>query len=116
MIFGDGEQERDYVFVHDVVLANWLASTIPLPQAGDLDARAWNIGTGRGTSVNELAELLMRIAGGEVERLSAPERPGEVARSVLECSRAAAELGWRAETELEEGLKQTMEHLNEESR
>ncbi|HET6616610.1 MAG TPA: NAD-dependent epimerase/dehydratase family protein [Gemmatimonadota bacterium] len=116
MIFGDGEQERDYVFVHDVVQANWLASTIPLPQAGDLDARAWNIGTGRGTSVNELAELLMRIAGREVERLSAPERPGEVARSVLECSRAAAELGWRAETELEQGLKQTMEHLNEESR
>ena len=77
MIFGDGEQERDYVFVHDVVQANWLASTIPLPQAGDQDARAWNIGTGRGTTVNELAELLMRIAGGEDERLSAPERPGE---------------------------------------
>ena len=68
--------------------ANWRASTMPLPPAGDLDARAWNIGTGRGTSVNELADLLMRIAGREVERLSAPERPGEVARSVLECSRA----------------------------
>ena len=115
-IFGDGEQERDYVYVGDVAEANWIAATAPLPAALDLDARSWNIGTGRGTSVNELAELLMRIAGREVERLSAPERPGEVARSVLECSRAAVELGWRAETELEQGLKQTMEHLNEESR
>ena len=84
--------------------------------ASDLDSRSWNIGTGKGTSVNELAELLMRIVGRDVERVPAPERPGEVARSVLECSRAAAELGWRAETALERGLERTMEHLNEESR
>ena len=115
-IFGDGEQERDYVYVGDICDANWCAATVALPPPRDLDARAWNIGTGRGTSVNELADLLMRIAGRDVERLTAPERPGEVARSVLECSRAAAELGWRAETALEQGLERTMEHLNEERR
>jgi UDP-glucose 4-epimerase len=115
-IFGDGEQERDYVFVADVAQANWLAATTPLQAPGDLDARAWNIGTGRGTSVNELANLLMGIAGRDVERMSAPERPGELRRSVLDCARAAAELGWSADTPLEDGLSRTMDHLREETR
>jgi len=96
--------------------ANWLASTYPLPPARHIDARAWNIGTGRGTSVNELADLLMRIAGRVVERRRAPERAGELRRSVLDCSRAAVDLGWRARTGLEEGLARTMEYLGEESR
>ncbi len=115
-IFGDGDQQRDYVYVGDVVEANWRASTIALPEAGDLDARAWNIGTGRGTSVNELAELLMGVAGRTVERRHAAEREGELRRSVLDCARADAELGWRAETPLEAGLARTMEHLREENR
>lgn len=115
-IFGDGEQERDYVYVGDVVQANWLASIRPLSPAVDIDARAWNIGTGRGTSVNDLADLLMRAAGREVERVRAPERPGELRRSVLECSRAKAGLGWLPATDLEEGLARTVEHLKKESR
>jgi UDP-glucose 4-epimerase len=115
-IFGDGQQERDYVFVADVAQANWLAATASLPAPRDLDARAWNIGTGRGTSVNELADLLMEIGGRDVERKSAPERPGELRRSVLDCGRAAAELGWSPDTTLEDGLRRTMQHLREESR
>jgi UDP-glucose 4-epimerase len=115
-IFGDGQQERDYVFVADVAQANWLAATAPLPAPRDLDARAWNIGTGRGTSVNELADLLMEIGDRDVERKSAPERPGELRRSVLDCGRAAAELGWSPDTALEDGLRRTMQHLREESR
>jgi UDP-glucose 4-epimerase len=115
-IFGDGEQQRDYVYVGDVVEANWRASTNPLPRTGDLDARAWNIGTGRGTSVNELADLLMEAAGRSVERRHAAEREGELRVSVLDCTRAARELGWHAETALEAGLARTMEHLREEKR
>lgn len=115
-IFGDGEQERDYVYVGDVAEANWRVSTISLPDAGDLDARAWNIGTGRGTSVNELADLLMRVTDRPVESRHAAEREGELRRSVLDCARAAAELGWRAETPLEAGLARTMEQLREENR
>lgn len=115
-IFGDGTQERDYVYVGDVVEANWSASTAPLPAAADLDARAWNIGTGRGTSVNELADLLTGVAGRAVERRHEAEREGELRRSVLDCARAGAELDWRAETPLETGLARTMEHLREENR
>lgn len=115
-IFGDGEQERDYVYVGDVAEANWRVSTISLPDAGDLDSRAWNIGTGRGTSVNELADLLMRVTDRTVESRHAAEREGELRRSVLDCARAAAELGWRAETPLEAGLARTMEQLREENR
>nr|MBA3584854.1 NAD-dependent epimerase/dehydratase family protein [Gemmatimonadota bacterium] len=51
-IFGDGTQERDYVYVSDVVEANWRAATRPLPPPDSLSDRGWNIATGRGTSVN----------------------------------------------------------------
>ena len=96
--------------------ANWRASTVKLGPVSDLDARAWNIGTGRGTSVHELADRLMRVAGRVVDRRSAAERPGELRRSVLDCSKAAAELGWRANTDLDAGLERTMQHLETESR
>jgi len=110
-IFGDGTQERDYVYVGDVVEANWIATTHPLPDAEDLTARAWNVGTGVGTSVNELGDRLMRIAGRDVEREEAPARAGELQRSVLDCSRAAADLGWRPATTLDDGLARTLDHL-----
>jgi UDP-glucose 4-epimerase len=110
-IFGDGTQERDYVFARDVAEANWLAGTRPLPVLADLGSRAWNIGTGRGTSVNELAERLMAQAGREVEIQRAPARAGELYRSVLDASRAARELGWRPAVGLDEGLGRTLEHL-----
>jgi UDP-glucose 4-epimerase len=110
-IYGDGKQERDYVYVGDVAEANWLASTLPLPEPDGLTARAWNIGTAKGTSVNELADRLMAIAGREVERSHAPARPGELYRSVLDASRAATDLGWRPGVTLDEGLANTLEHL-----
>src|SRR6202171_1256679 len=62
-IFGDGRQTRDYVYVGDVARAVYLAATEPLPPRGRLDARAFNIGTGQGTSVIEIGELLQQVAG-----------------------------------------------------
>ncbi|MFL5529985.1 MAG: NAD-dependent epimerase/dehydratase family protein, partial [Gemmatimonadaceae bacterium] len=62
-VFGDGRQTRDYVYVGDVARSVWLAATSPLPQKGRLDARAFNIGTGVGTSVLEIASLLQEAAG-----------------------------------------------------
>lgn len=110
-VFGDGTQERDYVYVGDIVDANWRASTLSLPEHVDLTSRAWNIGTGRGTSVNELVDRISAVTGGRVERLQGPARAGELQRSVLDCGRAAEDLGWEPRVSMEEGLKMTVAHL-----
>jgi UDP-glucose 4-epimerase len=110
-LFGDGKQERDYVHVADVVEANWRASTRSLPAPDTIVARAWNIGTGRGTSVGELADVLMAGAGCEVERVFAAARAGELARSVLDIAKAEQELEWRPAVPLKDGLEQTMRYI-----
>ena len=100
-IFGDGKQTRDYIYVGDVVRAT-LASQ-------EVDGGVYNVGTGRETSVVELLELCVRVAGKDVEPEFAPPRPGELQRSVLDPGRAVDELGWRPERSLEEGLRETWE-------
>src|SRR3954466_9150181 len=87
-IFGDGLQTRDYVYGGDVARSVWLAATKPLPERGRLDARAFNIGTGKGTSVVEIAKLLQQAAGKSVPTEFAPHRPGEQQESFVEVSKA----------------------------
>lgn len=108
-IFGDGTQTRDYVYVADVADATFRAATRPLPNAGRLDARAFNVGTGTGTSVTRLAELLSRVAGKAPILEHAPSRPGEQQDSVVNVSKAARELEWRPAVPLEEGLARSFE-------
>ena len=110
-IFGDGEQTRDYVFVGDVVRANLLAAEMPVdPQPSGLDARAFNVGTGKETSVNDLAKTLMRATGREVPIRYAEARPGEVLRSCLDTT-ALRGSGWEPVTTLEQGLELTFQHI-----
>ncbi len=104
VVFGDGEQTRDYVYVTDVANAVYLAGTSALPAAGRVDDRAFNIGTGRATSVVELAAALQRGAGSSVEVEFAPRRLGESQDSFVDASKAAQVLGWRPEVSLEQGL------------
>ncbi|HEU5175426.1 MAG TPA: GDP-mannose 4,6-dehydratase, partial [Gemmatimonadaceae bacterium] len=106
-IFGDGSQTRDYIYVGDVADAFVTAAAAPLPAAGKLDARGYNIGTGIETSVVELAEMLRRASGKEVAIRFAPKRPGELQRSVLDPHKAERELGWKARVGLEDGLRET---------
>jgi UDP-glucose 4-epimerase len=106
-IFGDGKQTRDYVYVGDVARAVWLAATKPLPERGKVDARAFNIGTGKGTSVLDVARLLQEAAQSNVPVEFAPHRPGEQQESFVEVSKARDVLGWTPEVSLKEGLKQT---------
>ena len=106
-VFGDGEQTRDYVYVGDVARATVRAATGPLPPARQLDSRAFNIGTGVGTSVNDLARRLLGAAGRQVEIRHAPKRAGEQQHSVLDVRKAASALGWRPEISLDEGLGET---------
>ncbi|HEU4747950.1 MAG TPA: NAD-dependent epimerase/dehydratase family protein [Gemmatimonadaceae bacterium] len=106
-IFGDGLQTRDYVYVGDVARAMFMAATKPLPVKGSVDARAFNIGTGRGTSVVELARLLQSAAGSNVPVGFGPARTGEVQDSFLACAKAHELLGWKPDVTLLEGLKKT---------
>ena len=106
-VFGRGTQTRDYVHVSDVARATYLAATAPLPAAGRLDERGFNIGTGVATSVNDLAGILLEIAGSSVPVEYAAARAGEQEHSFLDVSKAASVLGWRAETGLEAGLRQS---------
>lgn len=109
-IFGDGEQTRDYVYVKDVVAANMLASDVSLDDGDGLDARAFNVGTGVGTSVNHLADVLEGIAGVGLPRDHESERPGELRHSTLDSSLIRSH-GWSPGYTLEQGLRETYEHI-----
>jgi len=109
-IFGDGEQTRDYVFVGDVAAASLAVTEAELAPASSLDDRAFNIGTGIETSVNELAAVLQQVAGRDVGTKYAPERPGELRHSCLSAERARA-AGWNQATGLREGLAQTFNYI-----
>jgi UDP-glucose 4-epimerase len=106
-IFGDGLQTRDYVYVGDVAEALWMAATKELPPIGLLDARGFNVGTGVGTSVVDLAKSLLEAAGTTVPIEFAPRRPGEAQESFLDVAKAERLLGWRPKVTLHEGLQQS---------
>ena len=100
-IYGDGSQTRDFVYVDDVVSA-FLA-------AGDKGSgELLNVGSGRELSVNELYSSLAGLTGTRQDPVYAPARPGELNRIAVDPSKASEVLGWRAATELPEGLKQTV--------
>ncbi len=105
IVYGDGEQTRDYVYVKDVARANLVTSTLELDDVGTLDDFAFNVGTGTETSVNELVGRIIEISGhAEVERQEA--RAGELLRNALDV-RKLKSTGWSPGYSLTEGLSET---------
>jgi UDP-glucose 4-epimerase len=104
-IFGDGSQQRDYVYVGDVaaVTVAALARRVGV----------FNVGTGVATSVVELFEACRRASGVDVEPMFDPPRLGELQRSVLDASRAERELGFAARTSFDDGIAATWEFIRE---
>ena len=100
-IYGDGKQLRDYVYVGDLVQANLLV----LDKG---DNQIFNIGTGKGSSVNDLFACLKEIMKFDKAVLYAPARTGELFRSVLNTRKIRQELGWKAKTSIKKGLKLTL--------
>jgi len=99
-VFGNGEQTRDYVYVADIVEA--------LLAAGDSQTvGTFNVGTGVETTALELGRRIADACDRPFEPEMAVPRPGEVQRIAIDSSRAAAELGWKPQTDLEAGLGRT---------
>jgi UDP-glucose 4-epimerase len=101
-IFGDGSAVRDYLFVTDVVDANVLALT---QGSGEM----FNLGTGVGTSVNDIVHELQDILGFREGAIHDAPRPGEIQRIYLDASRARRVLGWAPRVGFREGLRRTVE-------
>ncbi len=100
-VFGDGTQTRDFVYVDDAVDA--------FVRAADRGSGLLcNIGTGVETSVNELYAAMAAAAGVTDPAVSAPARPGELARSALDPGRAALHLGWEPWTDLATGVAEVL--------
>ena len=104
VIFGDGEQTRDFVYVGDVVTANIEAA---------LSGRTgvYNVATGKSVTINELIDTLRTIIGTNVSPTHEDPRTGDIRHSSASVSKAAAELGFRADTSLEDGLTETVEEF-----
>ena len=115
-VFGDGTQTRDYVFVRDVARANVLAATAAVSWGEVIDDTAFNIATARERTVLEVGEAVMGVMGRRVPVEFAPERPGELRRSVLDTRKAARRLGWRPEHRFEDGLAELVSWFREEAR
>ena len=110
VIYGDGEQTRDYIHVGDVVRANLMAARMDLSPAPGLDSRAYNVGTGIETSVNGLADILEEAVGIPTGRVFQGARSGELRRSALATARIR-ERGWAPALSLRAGLAATFEHI-----
>jgi UDP-glucose 4-epimerase len=98
IIYGDGKQTRDYVYIDDCVAAFLAAADYG-------KAGIWNIGTGAEVNVLDLAELVARLTGRRSQQVFVPARLGELARSALAWERAAQDLGWRPAVSLAEGVE-----------
>lgn len=105
VIFGSGEQTRDFVYVEDVVRA--LISC--LKEKGSEGEGIYNIGTGRQISVNQLYNMLSGLTRFSGAARHQTERSGEIKAILVNAEKALKGLDWRAETNIEEGLKQTVQ-------
>jgi UDP-glucose 4-epimerase len=106
LVYGDGEQRRDFTYVSNVVDA-----TIRAADAESVSGRIFNVAAGSPATVNQVAELIGNILGRPVERESAPPRAGDIRDSWADVSAAREAFGYETTVGLEEGLRLTAEAL-----
>ena len=99
IIFGDGSQIRDFIFVKDVARANLSA------MISDVKHGFFNIGTGKSISIDELAHLMIKISGKSIQPKYEDLPPGDIKLSVADISNSVKLLNWKPNTMLEEGLQ-----------
>lgn len=106
IIFGDGEQTRDFTFIADAVEADILA-------AESNASGVFNIGRGKSITINELAKLVIKLTGNNVEPVHQEPREGDIRHSLADISKAKT-LGYEPRYNLEEGLEETRKFHHEE--
>ncbi len=104
LIYGDGRQFRDFVFVKDVVHANLLAAGLEKS-----DKNVFNIGTGSYIRINKLWDMVCRLSGASIEAEYAPPRAGDILESVANIDNAKKILGFEPEYAFEKGIEKTFE-------
>jgi UDP-glucose 4-epimerase len=102
-INGDGQQERDFVYVGDCARAN----LIGLERGEGI----YNLGMGVATSINEVFQCLKKLTGYKLEPTYGPAKMGDILRIYLDAGKARRELGWEPVVSLEDGLGRTLDHL-----
>jgi len=107
-IFGDGEQTRDFINVHDVAAANAAALT----RGG---GAVCNVSAQTEISLNDLASEMIRLSGKDIPLLHGPVRAGDIYRSTLSNKAAKEILGWEPKTKLEEGLAETIRFFEKQA-
>lgn len=107
-IYGDGEQSRDFTFVENVVEANILAC-----REEKITGEIFNIGGGRSTTINQLAELISRLLDKSIEPIYTDPRPGDVRHSLADITKARRLLSYQPRINLKEGLKRTLKWYRE---
>jgi UDP-glucose 4-epimerase len=104
-IWGDGSVVRDYLYVEDLAGALVKAATY------QGEPRIFNVGSGIGTSLNELVSTLRAVTGAKLDVQYSGARAVDVPANVLECARARRHLGWQPQVSLAEGVRRTYEWL-----
>lgn len=109
IIFGDGEQSRDFTYVENVVEANLLAIKAPDQVAGEV----FNIACGQSISINTLASELNRLLGTQIKPLYTEPRAGDIRHSLADISKAREMLGFEPKYSFEVGLVKTLNWFKE---
>jgi nucleoside-diphosphate-sugar epimerase len=104
VVFGDGEQTRDFTFVENAVQANLLAC-----EAANASGRVFNVGTGGRVSLNQVLRTLAKLSGNHLEAKYDPPREGDIRDSQADISAAREYLGYAPSVPFEEGLERTLE-------
>ncbi len=102
VVFGDGEQTRDFTYVDNAVLANVLACEAP-----SASGRTFNVGTGRAVSLNQVLQMLQKASGKSLETKYEPSREGDIRDSLADIRLAKEFLGYEPTVLFEEGLERT---------
>jgi UDP-glucose 4-epimerase len=108
VIYGDGNQSRDFIYVQDVVKANLLAAT-----AKNVSGQVMNIGSGQSVRINELWQAICTLSGRSSDPRYASKRPGDIVASLADMERARKLLGFECEASFEKGIESTFEWYRE---